>query len=72
MLKTDGTAIEVQYHCPECDTKFVVYHRDDDRNTHCAWCNKPVKQTGRIRQIEGDEIVTYQDDVEVEREPKKA
>jgi len=62
---------EVQYHCPKCDMNFVVYHSDDTRNQNCCWCLTPVTLTGQIRKIEGDEIITYKDGVEVGREPKK-
>lgn len=64
-------ATEVEYHCPQCGCNFVVYHHDEDRNTHCHWCEGAVILTGRIRTILDGEIVTFQDGVEVFREPSK-
>lgn len=63
--------VEVQYYCPNCDNKFVVYHRNELRNTHCCYCKTEVTQTGRISKLEGEEIVVYQDGVEIERLPKR-
>ena len=65
------SVIEVEYQCPNCNMKFVVYHRDDFRNKHCCWCDKEVTQTGKVSKIEGNDIVIYQDDKEIGREPKR-
>ena len=59
--------IEVEYRCPTCDYKFVVYHDDDKRNTHCNWCGHPVELTGVISKIEGAEIVAYENGKEIGR-----
>ena len=50
---------EVQYHCPNCDIDFVVYHSTSARNKHCSYCGEEVELTGRISKIEDGKIVTY-------------
>ena len=60
---------EVEYYCPACDAKFVVYHQNDDRNTNCL-CGSPVKLTGVSSKIEGGEIVTSKDGVEISRKKR--
>lgn len=63
--------VEVEYHCDECTIDFCVYHTTDQRNTHCCYCGKPVRLTGRVSQLENREIVTYLDGLEIERRPAK-
>jgi hypothetical protein len=62
--------MEIQYHCNHCKTDFCVYNQNNERNTHCWWCGNTVQLTGRIAYIEGDEIVTYMNGIEIERRPK--
>lgn len=62
---------EVQYHCDECAIHFYVYHSDDQRNTCCCWCGKPVQLTGKVSQLENREIVVYWNGLEIERRPAK-
>lgn len=59
---------EVEYRCPTCNVLFVVYHMDDARNTHCCWCQCEVVQTGTVRRIEGNHIITCVHGQETKRE----
>jgi hypothetical protein len=61
---------EVQYYCEKCDMNFCVYHQNENRNSSCCWCGSLVKQTGRVGKIQGNEIITYQDGIEIERRIK--
>jgi DNA-directed RNA polymerase subunit RPC12/RpoP len=63
--------MEVEYNCPTCGVDFVVYHQKDERNTHCCWCGKEVKQTGKTAKIEGKEIIHCLNGQEVSREPTR-
>lgn len=61
----------VEYHCQHCNSTFWVYHRNDDRNQHCCWCNKEITQTGKIEKIihteEGNTVITYKNGTEIAR-----
>lgn len=61
---------EVEYWCETCEHAFVVYHNNEQRNSHCWWCEGPVELTGVVNKVEGDEVVTYKDGVQVSRRPK--
>jgi hypothetical protein len=71
---------EVHYICETCcppakkgrkRVTLVSYHRDAQRHNTCGWCGGPVQRTGLEKQIRGAEVITYQDGVEVSREPRK-
>lgn len=59
---------QVEYRCPTCQVPFVVIHQTDERNSKCWWCGGCVVLTGKVNKIEGDELVTFQDGKEVNRE----
>lgn len=66
----DGSpVIEVEYFCKTCNVPFVVYHTTDDRNTHCWFCQQEVTLTGLVNKIEGTEVVTYKNGIEIARRP---
>lgn len=67
-----GKTKEVQYFCPTCQKLFYVYHHNDERNTHCCWCNGPVNLTGIVSELVGvSEIHTYQDGKLIARRKKR-
>lgn len=67
-LKKNNLFEEVSYYCPKCEMTFVVYHKKlDPRLQFCGWCCGRAQLTGKISKLEGNEVVTYQDDKEIGR-----
>lgn len=57
----------VHYRCPHCKYDFVVFHEGKTRNTHCNFCRREVEQTGVVEKLEGDYVVVYENNVEIDR-----
>jgi DNA-directed RNA polymerase subunit RPC12/RpoP len=63
--------IEREYKCEKCGKGTVIHSDLTSRNKYCCYCGKPVTETGKTTELEGDFVVMKQDGVEFRRFPKK-
>jgi len=70
-MKSQIDVTEVEYFCETCNIKFAVLHGQNGRNSHCSYCNTTVKETGLVRKVVNDEIITYENDIEISRKQSR-